>query len=53
MATWTSPPAIAVRNTLAALGGRLAPGAALRSLTPVYDWQPPAAARPASDQPAP
>ncbi len=49
MATWTSSPAVAIRNTLAFLGGRLAPGVALRGLTPVYDWQPPAAARTVND----
>jgi 2-polyprenyl-6-methoxyphenol hydroxylase-like FAD-dependent oxidoreductase len=46
MATWTSPPAVAFRNTVARLAGRLAPGAALRGLAPVYGWQPPAADRP-------
>jgi 2-polyprenyl-6-methoxyphenol hydroxylase-like FAD-dependent oxidoreductase len=47
MTTWTSPPAITARNVLIRLTGKLAPGAALRSLTPVYDWQPPASAPPA------
>jgi 2-polyprenyl-6-methoxyphenol hydroxylase-like FAD-dependent oxidoreductase len=42
MATRTSPPAVGLRNTLTLLAGKLAPGAALRSLTPVYGWQPPA-----------
>jgi 2-polyprenyl-6-methoxyphenol hydroxylase-like FAD-dependent oxidoreductase len=46
MTTWASPPAVAFRNTLARLTGKLAPGAALRSLAPIYGWQPPAAARP-------
>jgi 2-polyprenyl-6-methoxyphenol hydroxylase-like FAD-dependent oxidoreductase len=46
MTTWGSPPAVAFRNTMARLAGKLAPGAALRSLAPVYGWQPPAAARP-------
>ena len=46
MTTWTSPPAIAFRNTVIRLTGKLAPGAALRGLVPIYDWQPPAAARP-------
>jgi len=45
MATWTSPAAVAFRNTLTRLVGRLAPGAALRGLAPIYDWQPPAATR--------
>jgi 2-polyprenyl-6-methoxyphenol hydroxylase-like FAD-dependent oxidoreductase len=48
MATRASPPAVAMRNMLASLAGRLAPGAALRSLTPVYGWQPPAEARPSA-----
>ena len=46
MTTWASPPAVAFRNTVIRLTGKLAPGAALRSLTPIYGWQPPAAARP-------
>ena len=46
MTTWASPPAVAFRNTVARLTGKLAPGAALRSLAPIYGWQPPAAARP-------
>jgi 2-polyprenyl-6-methoxyphenol hydroxylase-like FAD-dependent oxidoreductase len=41
MATWTSPPAVAFRNTLVGLLGKLAPGAALRGLAPIYGWQPP------------
>jgi 2-polyprenyl-6-methoxyphenol hydroxylase-like FAD-dependent oxidoreductase len=44
MATWTSLPAVAARNTLIRLAGKLAPGAALRGLVPLYDWQPPAQA---------
>ena len=44
--TWASPPAVAFRNTVARLTGRLAPGAALRGLAAIYGWQPPAAARP-------
>ena len=47
MTTWASPPAVAFRNTVARLTGRLAPGAALRGLAAIYGWQPPAAARPA------
>jgi 2-polyprenyl-6-methoxyphenol hydroxylase-like FAD-dependent oxidoreductase len=46
MTTWASPPAVAFRDTVVRLTGKLAPGAALRSLTPIYGWQPPAAARP-------
>jgi 2-polyprenyl-6-methoxyphenol hydroxylase-like FAD-dependent oxidoreductase len=46
MTTWAWPPAIAFRNTAMLLTGRLAPGAALRGLTAIYGWQPPAAAHP-------
>ena len=46
MTTWASPPAVAFRNTMARLTGRLAPGAALRGLAAIYGWQPPAAGRP-------
>ena len=46
MTTWASPPAVAFRNTVARLTGRLAPGTALRGLAAIYGWQPPAAARP-------
>jgi 2-polyprenyl-6-methoxyphenol hydroxylase-like FAD-dependent oxidoreductase len=46
MATRTSPPAVAMRNVLTAVAGRLAPAAALRSLAPVYGWQPPASSGP-------
>ena len=46
MTTWAWPPAVAFRNTVARLTGRLAPGAALRGLAAIYGWQPPAAARP-------
>ena len=46
MTTWASPPAVAFRNTLARLTGRLAPGAALRGLAAIYGWQPPPADRP-------
>jgi 2-polyprenyl-6-methoxyphenol hydroxylase-like FAD-dependent oxidoreductase len=42
MTTWTSPAAVAFRNTVARLTGRFAPGAALRSLAAIYDWSPPA-----------
>jgi 2-polyprenyl-6-methoxyphenol hydroxylase-like FAD-dependent oxidoreductase len=40
MSTWTSPPAVAVRDTMALLLGKLMPSAALRGLAPIYDWQP-------------
>jgi len=46
MTTWAWPPAVAFRNRVARLTGRLAPGAALRGLAAIYGWQPPAAARP-------
>ena len=46
MTTWASPPAVAFRNAVARLTGRLAPGAALRGRAAIYGWQPPAAARP-------
>ena len=42
MTTWAWPPAVAFRNTVARLTGRLAPGAALRGLAAIYGWQPPA-----------
>ena len=48
MTTWAAPPAVAVRNTVMWLAGRLPPSAAIRSLVPVYGWQPPPAARPAA-----
>jgi 2-polyprenyl-6-methoxyphenol hydroxylase-like FAD-dependent oxidoreductase len=46
MTTWTSPAAVSFRDAVTWLTGRLAPGAALHGLVPVYGWQPPAAARP-------
>jgi 2-polyprenyl-6-methoxyphenol hydroxylase-like FAD-dependent oxidoreductase len=46
MATWSAPLAVALRDTLMRLTGTLAPGAALRTLAPVYGWQPPSAAHP-------
>jgi 2-polyprenyl-6-methoxyphenol hydroxylase-like FAD-dependent oxidoreductase len=46
MTTWTSPPAVAFRNAVIRLTGKLAPEAALRGLASIYDWQPPAAAHP-------
>ena len=48
MATWASPPAVGMRNMLTGLTGKLAPGAALRGLAPVYGWQPPEEAGPGS-----
>ena len=44
MTTWASPAAVAFRNTVTRLTGKLAPGVALRGLSPIYGWQPPAAA---------
>jgi hypothetical protein len=41
MTTWTSPPAVAVRDGLALTLGKLAPSALLRGLAPIYDWHPP------------
>jgi 2-polyprenyl-6-methoxyphenol hydroxylase-like FAD-dependent oxidoreductase len=49
MTTWASPPAVAFRNTAIWLAGRLPPSAAIRSLVPVYGWQPPPAARQAAE----
>lgn len=43
MTTWTSPAAVAIRNVVMRLAGTLAPRAALRSLSPIYGWQPPSA----------
>ena len=43
MTTWSSPAAVAFRDTVIWLTGRLAPGAALRPLVPVYGWRPPEA----------
>ena len=48
MTTWAAPPAVAFRNTAMWLAGRLPPSAAIRSLVPVYGWQPPPAARSAA-----
>jgi 2-polyprenyl-6-methoxyphenol hydroxylase-like FAD-dependent oxidoreductase len=42
MTTWAAPPAVAMRNTVTWLTGKLAQTAALRSLIPIYGWQPPA-----------
>jgi 2-polyprenyl-6-methoxyphenol hydroxylase-like FAD-dependent oxidoreductase len=49
MATRTSLPAVGLRDTLTWLAGKLARGAALRSLAPVYGWQPPAEAGSSKD----
>ena len=40
MTTWTSPLAVAFRNTMTRLAGNLAPGAAVGGLAPIYDWRP-------------
>ena len=42
MSTWKAPAAVAFRDELAAVMGRIAPAAALRGLAPIYDWRPPA-----------
>ena len=47
MTTWAWPPAVAFRNTVTRLTGKLAPRAALRSLAPIYGWEPPEPAHPA------
>jgi 2-polyprenyl-6-methoxyphenol hydroxylase-like FAD-dependent oxidoreductase len=41
MTTWTSPVAVAVRNTLVTAIGKIAPSAALAGVAPVFSWQPP------------
>jgi 2-polyprenyl-6-methoxyphenol hydroxylase-like FAD-dependent oxidoreductase len=41
MATRTSRPAVAVRDAMAMIVGRLSPSIMLRTLTSVFDWQPP------------
>jgi 2-polyprenyl-6-methoxyphenol hydroxylase-like FAD-dependent oxidoreductase len=46
MSTWSAPAAVAFRDTVTWLTGRLAERAVLRALAPVYGWQPPATARP-------
>lgn len=50
MTTWTSPAAVAVRDTLTRLAGKLAPSVALRGLDAIYGWQPPAAVGPRSQR---
>ena len=41
MTTWKSPVAVAFRDGLTVVMGKLSPGAALRGLDKIYDWQPP------------
>jgi 2-polyprenyl-6-methoxyphenol hydroxylase-like FAD-dependent oxidoreductase len=53
MTTWASPPTVAFRNALIRLTGKLAPGAALRGLASIYDWQPPEATHPSDASLAP
>ena len=43
-ATWSSPLAVALRDNLARVAGKLPPGVTTRSLVPIYGWQPPGAA---------
>jgi 2-polyprenyl-6-methoxyphenol hydroxylase-like FAD-dependent oxidoreductase len=52
MTTWSARPAVAFRNTAMWLAGRLPPSATIRSLVPVYSWQPPPAVRPAPSGPS-
>jgi 2-polyprenyl-6-methoxyphenol hydroxylase-like FAD-dependent oxidoreductase len=40
MSTWKAPAAVAFRDRLAAVMGKIAPAAALRGLAPIYDWRP-------------
>ncbi len=42
MTTWTARPAIATRNTVVRVLGKVAPGALLGGLGPIYGWRPPA-----------
>lgn len=44
LTTWSSPPAVALRDLLIAVSGRLAPQLALRGLDGIADWRPPYAA---------
>jgi 2-polyprenyl-6-methoxyphenol hydroxylase-like FAD-dependent oxidoreductase len=48
MTTWAWPPAVAFRNTAMRLIGKLASGAALRGLAPIYGWQPPGSRQPSA-----
>jgi 2-polyprenyl-6-methoxyphenol hydroxylase-like FAD-dependent oxidoreductase len=50
MATWTSPTAVALRNTLVATIGKIAPGAAMAGVNSVFGWEPPAPASPVDPQ---
>ena len=40
--TWTARPAVAARNTVVRVAGKIAPGALLGGLGPIYGWRPPA-----------
>ena len=42
MTTWTARPAVAARNTVVRVAGKIAPGALLGGLGPIYGWRPPA-----------
>jgi 2-polyprenyl-6-methoxyphenol hydroxylase-like FAD-dependent oxidoreductase len=42
MSMWKAPAAVAFRDQLTAVMGKVAPAAALRGLAPIYDWRPPA-----------
>jgi 2-polyprenyl-6-methoxyphenol hydroxylase-like FAD-dependent oxidoreductase len=41
LTTWRSPAAVAARNALFGLIGKVAPGLALAGVDPVFDWRPP------------
>ena len=41
MTTWTARPAVAARNMIVRVVGKVAPGALLGGLGPIYDWRPP------------
>ncbi|HSZ40210.1 MAG TPA: FAD-dependent monooxygenase [Trebonia sp.] len=45
MTTWTSPTAVALRDTLVATIGKIAPGAAMVGVNSVFGWEPPALPR--------
>jgi hypothetical protein len=42
MTTWTARPAVSARNVIVRVVGKVAPGALLGGLGPIYDWRPPA-----------
>jgi 2-polyprenyl-6-methoxyphenol hydroxylase-like FAD-dependent oxidoreductase len=42
MTTWTARPAVAARDVIVRVVGKVAPGALLGGLGPIYDWRPPA-----------